>query len=106
MPKIARVGDTVEIHCPHGGIGTITSGSSNVLSNTKSVARITDTVVCNKCGQIFKIVSGSSLVFCNTIKVARIGDTVNGTCDLHLPGCPHPGQSGEIITGSPNVIVD
>lgn len=105
MPAQSRIGDKVAMNCPHGGIGTIVSGSGDVFDNGPGVARQGDTVVCDCCGCSGKIVGCSSTVFHNDKGAARIGDSTTGTCDLSLPCCSH-GRSGTIQTGSPTTFVD
>ncbi|MCG8424634.1 MAG: hypothetical protein MJE77_42625 [Proteobacteria bacterium] len=61
---VARKGDPGSIMCPHGGTFKITMGSGDT-ENSPPVARIGDSVQCNKCGAQGKIIAGSPNVFVN-----------------------------------------
>lgn len=106
MPAEARIGDQVTMNCPHGGTGTITSGSPNITANGQAVARVGDTVVCNLCGLSFTIATGSGLAKANGQAVARVDDIVVGTCNLHKPGCPHVVAGAKISSGSGNITIN
>jgi len=99
MPFMAIVGSKVNMNCPHGGIGTVISGSDNVTVDGQPLARKSDIVRCDKCGITRTIDSGSSYISDNGLDFARIGDPTTGICDLKLPGCPHT-TTGIITTGS------
>ena len=105
MPAQSRIGDKVSMNCPHGGIGTIVSGSDDVFDNGPGVARKGDTVICDCCGCSGKIVSHSPTVFHDGLGAARINDTTTGICNLGLPCCAH-GRAGSIKTGSPTTFLD
>ena len=106
MPAVARVNDKVNMNCPHGGIGTIVSGSPNVDCEGNPVARIGDKVVCDSCGQTFTIITGSPTGFANSLAIARVGDLASGTCNPGLPCCHHGISNASIITGSPTHTFD
>jgi uncharacterized Zn-binding protein involved in type VI secretion len=105
MPAQARLGDYVNMNCPHGGIGMIVTGSGPKSDDGHRTARIGDTVICLSCGLSGTIVNGSPNVFTDPPNTARIGDNEVGTCDVGAPCCPH-GRCGTIITGSPTVFVN
>jgi uncharacterized Zn-binding protein involved in type VI secretion len=102
MPPKARLGDQVDMRCPHGGIGTIISGSEKEADDVHRTARIGDKVQCNKCGQIGIIVKGSPNIFVDGRNAARLGDTEVGTCNPGYKCCPHS-RCGIIIEGSSTV---
>lgn len=103
MPNVARVGDKVSMNCPHGGVGTIISGSSNITVNDRALAREGDIVQCDDCGKTRPIDFGSPNVFGNDPAVARVGDTSTGVCDPGFKCCPHV-STGTISTGSDNTV--
>lgn len=105
MPAKARLGDFVRMNCPHGGIGTIVTGSGKEADDTEKTARVTDTVICNKCGKSGRIISGSPNVYVDELAAARINDPEVGTCDPGEKCCPH-GRSGTIISGSPKCFLN
>ena len=105
MPAKARLGDFVRMNCPHGGIGTIVTGSGKEADDTERTARITDIVVCNSCGKTGRIIVGSPNVFVDELNAARINDTEVGTCDPGNNCCPH-GRAGTIISGSPKCFLN
>ena len=92
---IARVGDRTTGTCSvHGSVGgTIISGSTNTVVNSRLEARIGDTVLAD-CGDTGIISSGSSSIVTNGRVTARIGDSVSGT------------YSATIISGSADTIGD
>ena len=104
MPPASRVGDRAfnpaDSHgcpvCPHPVVGPGVKGSNTVLVNGKPALRVGDPgmhMAC--CGpNSWKVANGSSTVVFNNIKVARLGDKTS-----------HCGGSGNLIQGSPNVIV-
>lgn len=83
------------ICCPHSRNGMIQDVSDNVLINRMGAFREGDTGSCN-CphGGSFKGTSGSGTVFINGKPASRIGDST---------ACMSCGQSGSVISGSPNV---
>ncbi|MBR1438036.1 MAG: hypothetical protein IJ587_05805 [Synergistaceae bacterium] len=104
MPAATRLGDdtvgTCNVGlpcCPHGRNGTNAEVSSDVFINGVGVHRKGDTGPCN-CphGGTFISVGASGSVFVNGRGVTRIGD---------LTVCQGCGQSGNHVSGSPNVIV-
>lgn len=99
MPEQARLSDLVDISCPHGATGIITTGSEFSMIDGLKCARLTDTVTCISCGQTGNIVSGSEFSMIDALKVARKGDTCVGTCDVGCKTCPHS-RTGTISTGS------
>lgn len=105
MPRVARVGDKVNMNCPHGATGTIVTGSNNIVVNGKSLARKGDTITCDLCGVSRTIDSGSPDGLANSADIARVGDPSTGTCDLKLPGCPHT-TVATIATGSEDFILN
>lgn len=106
MPRQARLGDKVNMNCPHGGIGIIVSGDDFTSTDTKRAARLGDTVVCQKCGKSGTIVEGSPNVFISGKNAARVGDHESGTCDPGLcEFCPHS-RHGIIIEGSGTVFIN
>jgi uncharacterized Zn-binding protein involved in type VI secretion len=100
MRGSARLGDRVTGVCKgHNGSptvnGTIVTGSPDVKANDLPVARIGDKVKLD-CGHNAVIVGSSSDVTSNRLH-ARLGDKVAGDgVDF----------SGEIVSASPNVIVN
>jgi uncharacterized Zn-binding protein involved in type VI secretion len=96
----ARAGDQAVGTCVNGGspfiwTGTVSGGSSDVLVNGVSDARLGDQVVtncpaCTRC----TIVGGSVTVLSNGIGTSRFGETVTGPS----------GANGTIITGSGDVL--
>lgn len=60
-----RLGDTGPTNCPHGGTFESTEGSPNVFVNDKPKTRITDTTICQNCGQSGNHVTGSPNVIVN-----------------------------------------
>lgn len=92
---VARLSDRTTGTCSHPSHlvpisvgGSITTASTDVLTNSPlGTARIGDTVT-SDCGHTGKIITGSPQVEANRRKVARIGDKFEGD------------YSGEIITGA------
>ena len=99
MPSVARLGDKVNMNCPHGAMGTIISCSSNIEVNGRGLARQGDTVQCDLCGITRTIDYGSPNVDGNDVDVARIHDPATGICNPGLPCCPHT-TVATIATGS------
>lgn len=97
MRGSARLGDKVSGTCSAHGAqnGTIVTASSNVMANNRAVARIGDKVSL-ECGHRAVIVTSSPDVTSNRLH-ARLGDKVAGE-DVNF--------DGEIVTASPNVIVN
>ena len=105
MPAAARLGDKAQIQadahgcpaCPHPGTGPIVVGSSDVFTNGKPQGRQDDLgihAVC--CGpNNFQIAKGSPTVYVNGKPAARMQDKTK-----------HCGGSGQIIEGSPDVLLD
>ena len=100
MPSSARLTDLwVGICCCHSKptcipmAGPIITGSPNDNSGGLPQARLTDMVI-GYCGHSGTIVSAASYCVANSLGKARIGDMVVG-CVI-----------GNIVTGSPNHIVD
>lgn len=62
--QVARKTDTGQIFCPHGGTFKIIQGSGD-SANSPDLARVGDSVQCNKCGAVGKIIAGSPNVFVN-----------------------------------------
>jgi len=99
MSKQARLGDIVNISCPHGATGIITTGSNYTYDRGKKVARLSDTVICCSCGKTGNIISGSQYTYADALKMAKVGDTCVGSCDVGAKCCPHS-RTGTIVTGS------
>ena len=96
----ARIGDLVNISCPHGAVGMIVTGSPDKYDDGAHCARLTDVVVCLTCGQTGHIVTGSSNTYVNGLQSAKVGDMCVGTCNPGKKCCPHS-RTGIIATGSP-----
>ena len=104
MPPQGRVGDMSSVPadahgcpaCPHPCIGPATKGSSNVKVNKLPALRVTDTGVHAACcgPNTWTAKAGSATVFINNLKAHRQGDE-----DKHCGG------TGQLVMGSPNVIV-
>lgn len=104
MPAVTRKGDSETgvcdlgyEDCPHGRGGTNSSTSPNVFVNNLGLHRLNDSGPCN-CphGGSYKSTTGSSTVFVNGRPATRIGDVTT---------CTNCGQSGNHVSGSPNVFV-
>ena len=105
MPAAARLGDKAQVKadahgcpaCPHPGVGPIVVGSSDVFTNGKPQGRQDDLgihAIC--CGpNNFQIAKGSPTVYVNGKPAARMQDKTR-----------HCGGSGQIIEGSPDVLLD
>jgi uncharacterized Zn-binding protein involved in type VI secretion len=105
MPAAARLGDKAQVQadahgcpsCPHPGTGPIVVGSPDVFTNDKPQGRKDDIgihAVC--CGpNNYTINAGSSTVYINGKPCARMQDKTK-----------HCGGSGQIIEGSPDVLID
>lgn len=104
MPPQGRLGDNsmvpADAHgcpaCPHPCIGPAIKGSPTVNVNSMPALRVSDTGVHAACcgPNMWTAAKGSGTVFINGLAAHRIGDT-----DTHCGG------SGQLIAGSPNVIV-
>ena len=104
MPPQGRVGDAsmvpADAHgcpaCPHPCVGPATKGSPNVKVNKLPALRVTDTGIHAACcgPNTWTAKAGSGTVFINSLKAHRLGDS-----DQHCGGM------GQLIAGSPNVIV-
>jgi len=105
MKDQARKFDLVNISCPHGATGMITTGSPSVVIDGKLNARLTDIVTCLSCGQTGVIVIGSGDTYVNGLKVARVGDICFGTCNPGHRCCPHS-RTGTVAQGSPKTYTD
>lgn len=92
MAGAARIGDALD----HGG--SITSGSSDTLTNGIPTARVGDTAVCAVHGPT-TIVSGSPNVLTNGIPTARITD-VTGCGASIVSGSPDRDIGDSPVTGS------
>jgi uncharacterized Zn-binding protein involved in type VI secretion len=105
MPAAARLGDKAQVQadahgcpsCPHPGTGPIVVGSPDVFTNSKPQARKNDLgihAIC--CGpNNYTINAGSPTVYVNGQPAARMQDKTK-----------HCGGSGQIIEGSPDVLLD
>ena len=104
MPPQGRVGDMSNVPadahgcpaCPHPCVGPATKGSPNVMVNKMPALRVTDSGVHAACcgPNTWVAKAGSGTVFINNLKAHRLGDS-----DQHCGGM------GQLIQGSPNVIV-
>lgn len=104
MPPQGRVGDLSSVPadahgcpaCPHPCIGPATKGSPTVKVNKLPALRVSDTGVHAACcgPNSWTAKAGSATVFINSMKAHRQGDA-----DTHCGG------TGQLIMGSPNVIV-
>lgn len=104
MPGAARLGDIVKcpldshgcVACPHGVTGKIVQASNNVFINGKPAAYLGCKGIHGVCcgPNTFEIAEGAPNVFINGYPAARIGDRSS-----------HCGGSGEIETGSSDVII-
>lgn len=104
MPPQGRVGDNAfnpaDVHgcpaCPHPVTGPGQSGSPDTLVNSMQALRVGDPgkhAAC--CGpNMWNAAAGSGTVFINNIPAHRLGDMTT-----------HCGGVGNLIVGSPNVIV-
>ncbi len=105
MPGAARLGDKAQIQadahgcpsCPHPGTGPIVAASADVFTNGKPQGRKDDLgihAVC--CGpNNYQIAKGSPTVYVNGKPAARMQDKTK-----------HCGGSGQLIEGSPDVLLD
>lgn len=105
MPAAARLGDKAQVQadahgcpaCPHPGVGPIVVGSANVFTNGKPQGRQDDLGIHAACcgPNNFQIAKGSPTVYVNGKPAARMQDKTR-----------HCGGSGQIIEGSPDVLLD
>ena len=105
MPAAARLGDKAQVDqdahgcpaCPHPGVGPIVAASNNVLVNDRGAARQDDIGIHAACcgPNTFKVAKGSPTVYVNGKPAARLQDKTK-----------HCGGSGQIIAGSPDVLLD
>ena len=105
MPNAVRVGDIghcpSDSHgndcCPHNVAGPVVAGSPNVMINGVPAGRQGDPGKHSACcgPNTFNISGGSPNVVINGIPAARLGD-----------GTIHCGGSGNLVTGSSNVIIN
>ena len=105
MPAKAKIGDYVNMNCPHGGIGVIVQGSGTEGDDNEHTARLGDEVVCMSCGKSGRIVSASPNVFVDGKAAARKADSTSGMCDMGFECCPHS-RSGTIRSGSSKTVVN
>ena len=104
MPPQGRVGDKsfcpADAHgclaCPHPVIGPATAGSPNVIVNGLPALRVGDPGVHAACcgPNTWQAAKGSGTVLINNIPAHRLGDM-----DQHCGGV------GNLVEGSPNVLV-
>lgn len=104
MPGQGRVGDRsqapLDAHgcpsCPHPVVGPAVQGSPNVMVNGMPAVRLGDQGLHTACcgPNKWTAVKGSATVFINHMPAHRLGDL-----DAHCGGV------GQLIEGSPNVIV-
>lgn len=104
MPPQGRLGDKAQVPvdahgcvaCPHPGIGPAVSGSADVLVNNLPAVRVDDMGIHAACcgTNTWTAKQGSATVFINNKAAHRMGDQTK-----------HCGGSGQLIEGSPNVIV-
>lgn len=104
-PPAARVQDNAQsqphVHNPQAGarlaVGSILTGSPDVLINGRPAVRVQDSGTAAGCGGPgdFTIIKGSATVLINGHPAARMGDRT-----LHCGMAP-----GTIIQGSPTVLI-
>ncbi len=104
MPGQGRLGDKASIPadshgcpgCPHPGIGPAVCGSEDVFVNSRPAVRVDDTGIHAACctTNTWTAKAGSATVFINNKAAHRMGDQTK-----------HCGGNGNLIEGSPNVIV-
>lgn len=98
--KQARITDMVRITCAHGKpIGHIVSGSQYSYVDRLKQARVSDKVICSKCGCEGHIITGSEYTFVDNLRAARVTDMEVGKCSPGCKKCPHS-RTGKIIQGS------
>src|SRR5919108_1993680 len=105
MPAAARLGDKGQVQadahgcpaCPHPGVGPIVAASSDVFVNDRPAARKDDIGIHAACcgPNTFSIKKGSASVYVNGKPFARMNDDTT-----------HCGGNGNIIEGSPDVLID
>ncbi|MBM4368660.1 MAG: PAAR domain-containing protein [Deltaproteobacteria bacterium] len=104
MPPQCRVGDQSQVPadahgcpaCPHPAVGPAVAGSPNVMVNSMPALRVTDPGIHAACcgPNTWVAAKGSGTVFINKLPAHRLGDM-----DTHCGGV------GQMIQGSPNVLV-
>jgi len=104
MPEMGRLGDKSEakadahgcLACPHHVVGPAVQGSPDVNINNRPALRVGDMGIHTACcgPNTWTATGGSSSVFINNRPAHRKGDM-----DAHCGGV------GELIDGSPDVIV-
>lgn len=104
MPPQGRLGDKASVPadahgcpaCPHPGIGPAVCGSEDTLVNSLPALRVDDTGIHAACCNLntWTAKQGSATVFINNKAAHRMGDQTK-----------HCGGTGQLIEGSPNVIV-
>jgi uncharacterized Zn-binding protein involved in type VI secretion len=105
MPAAARLGDKAQVDqdahgcpsCPHPGVGPIVAASADVFTNGKPQGRQDDLGIHALCcgPNNYQIAKGSPTVYVNGKPAARMQDKTK-----------HCGGSGQIIEGSPDVLLD
>lgn len=91
--SVARMGDICQGYCSIcecGMIGTIKTGSSNVLANNKPIAQMNG-IVQGNCGHI-GILIGTTKNLANGLTIVRLGGVFQGVF------------TGSVVTGSSDVI--
>jgi len=104
MPPQGRVSDLAQapadahgcLACPHLVVGPGIQGSPDVLVNSLPALRVGDPGIHAPCcdGNTWNAQMGSKTVFINGMGAHRMGDMTK-----------HCGGVGQLITGSPNVLV-
>lgn len=104
MPPQGRLGDLAQIPadahgcpaCPHPAVGPAIAGSTNVLTNGMPSLRVGDPGIHAACcgPNTWSAKTGSATVLINGRKAHRLSDMTK-----------HCGGMGQLIIGSPNVIV-
>jgi uncharacterized Zn-binding protein involved in type VI secretion len=105
MPAAARVGDKAQVDadahgcpaCPHPGTGPIVKASADVFTNGMPQGRQDDLGIHLACcgPNNYQIAKGSPTVYVNGKPAARMQDKTK-----------HCGGSGQLIEGSPDVLLD
>lgn len=104
MPPQGRLGDKSQTPadghgcpaCPHPAVGPAVQGSPDVLVNSRPALRVGDQGIHAACcgPNMWTAINGSGTVLINNMPAHRMGDT-----DQHCGGV------GQLIEGSPDVIV-